>query len=89
MTLGFEAKAKAKHKSGAKAHHSHERLWKARSEWKAKSITRPKHLKNHALRWVEAINVEHCNQWVMDDFTSPNGKRLWFQESSKSSEPDL
>ena len=58
MALDFEAEAKAKHEAGAKAHRSHDaRLRKAKSKWKAKSITRPKHLKNHVLKWVQATKV--------------------------------
>ena len=40
MTLSFEAEAK--HEAGAKAHHSYDaQLQKAKSQWKAKSVTCP------------------------------------------------
>ena len=77
LALGFKDEAEAKHEAGAEAHRSHdERLLKAKSERKARSITRPKHFRNHVPKWVLATRVKPCNRWVENEFTTPNGQRL-------------
>ena len=56
--FGIRSRSRSQTRSGAKAHRSHdERLRKENFELEAKSITRPKHLKNHVLKWVEATKV--------------------------------
>ena len=56
LALSFEAEAK--HDAEAKAYRSHDtRLRKAKPEWKVKSVTRPKHLKNDVLKCVQATKA--------------------------------